>query len=77
MSLQISALQLDEKAQWLEWEQGYCRWRNQVFVIFWITYAAFYLCRVNFFIAIPDIIREYGWSKSQMGVIGTAFFWQQ
>ena len=75
MSLQISALQLDEKAQWLEWEQGYRRWRNQVFVIFWITYAAFYLCRVNFFIAIPDIIREYGWSKSQMGVIGTAFFW--
>ncbi len=65
----------DEKAQWLAWEQGYVRWRNQVFVVFWVTYAAFYLCRVNFSVAIPDIVRQYGWSKSQMGVIGTALFW--
>lgn len=65
----------EERAQWEEWDRGYRRWRNQVFIVLWITYGAFYLCRVNFSIAIPGIIKETGWSRAELGAIGTALFW--
>lgn len=65
----------EERAHWAEWDKGYAYWRNRVFVILWITYGAFYLCRVNFSVAIPDIGKEFGWSKAQLGAIGTALFW--
>jgi len=65
----------EEKAHWAEWDQGYAYWRNRIFIILWITYGAFYLCRVNFSVAIPGIMKEFGWSKAQLGAIGTALFW--
>ena len=70
-----STMTEDEKAHWAEWDRGYSHWRNRVFVILWITYGAFYLCRVNFSVAIPGIIEETGWSKAEVGAIGTALFW--
>jgi MFS transporter, OPA family, glycerol-3-phosphate transporter len=75
MAIDMATLKPEEKAQWLDWEQGFNRWRNQIFIVLWITYGAFYLCRVNFSIAIPGIMKEFGWSKTQLGAIGTALFW--
>lgn len=75
MPIDMSTLKPEEKAQWLDWEKGFNRWRNQVFIVLWITYGAFYLCRVNFSIAIPGIMKETGWSKTELGAIGTALFW--
>ena len=75
MARDYSAMKPEERAQWEEWDKGYNRWRNQVFIVLWITYGAFYLCRVNFSIAIPGIMKEFGWSKTQLGAIGTALFW--
>ena len=40
----------------------------------WITYATFYLCRVNFSIAIPSIMDELGFSKTALGLVGSALF---
>jgi sugar phosphate permease len=73
--MDMSTVKPEERAQWLEWENGFNRWRNQIFIVLWITYGAFYLCRVNFSIAIPGIMKEFGWSKTQLGAIGTALFW--
>jgi len=56
----VSSELLDDKAQWLEWDRGFRHWRNQIFIVFWITYGAFYLCRVNFSVAIPDLTKEFG-----------------
>jgi OPA family glycerol-3-phosphate transporter-like MFS transporter len=75
MAIDMATLKPEEKAQWLDWEKGFNRWRNQIFIVLWITYGAFYLCRVNFSIAIPGIMKEFGWSKTQLGAIGTALFW--
>lgn len=75
MPIDMSTLKPDEKAQWLDWENGFNRWRNQIFIVLWITYGAFYLCRVNFSIAIPGIMKETGWTKTQLGAVGTALFW--
>ncbi len=65
----------EEKSQWAEWDRGYSYWRNRIFSILWITYGSFYLCRQNYAVAIPGIIKEFGWSKAQLGAIGTAMFW--
>jgi hypothetical protein len=46
MAIDMSTLKPEERSQWLEWEQGYNKWRNQIFIVFWITYGALYLCRV-------------------------------
>jgi len=70
-----SALTSEERAQWQEWTKGYGHWRNQIFIVFWITYGAFYLCRVNFSVAIPDMMKEFGWSRSALGAVGTCLFW--
>ena len=70
-----SALTSDDRAQWQEWTKGYGHWRNQIFIVFWITYGAFYLCRVNFSVAIPDMMKEFGWSRSALGAVGTCLFW--
>ncbi len=49
-------------------------WRKRVFISVWITYSTFYLCRVNMSIAIPGIMKEFGYSKTAMGGILTSLF---
>lgn len=49
-------------------------WRKRVFISLWITYASFYLCRVNISIAIPGILEEYSITKTAMGAVLTALF---
>jgi len=49
-------------------------WKKRVFVSLWITYGAFYLCRVNMSVAMPGIMEEFGLSKTSMGMILTAVF---
>jgi OPA family glycerol-3-phosphate transporter-like MFS transporter len=50
------------------------KWRKHILITTWITYASFYLCRVNMSIAIPGIIAEYGISKTEMGGVLSALF---
>lgn len=50
------------------------RWRKEILIITWITYASFYLARVNMSIAIPGITSEYGISKTEIGGVLTALF---
>ena len=46
--------------------------RRQVFVAIFIGYAAYYLVRMNFSLAIPDILREFPqYSKAQLGTAMT------
>jgi OPA family glycerol-3-phosphate transporter-like MFS transporter len=75
MPQEAAAMKPEEKAQWDEWTRGYGYWRNRIFIVLWITYGAFYLCRVNYSVAIPGIMKEFGWSRAEMGAIGTALFW--
>jgi len=50
-------------------------WQSRVFLVLWITYASFYIGRVNFSVALPGIMAEFGWTKADVGAIGTALFW--
>jgi MFS transporter, OPA family, glycerol-3-phosphate transporter len=52
---------------------AYRRYRRNVFIGIFAGYAAYYLVRNNFALAIPDILREYPqYSKAQLGLPLTA-----
>ncbi|MFC6276832.1 phosphoglycerate transporter protein PgtP [Psittacicella hinzii] len=50
----------------------YTRLRWQVFFGVFIGYAAYYLIRKNFSLAIPHLIAEYGYTKAQLGTVSFA-----
>lgn len=50
-------------------------WQKRIFIILWITYASFYLGRVNLSVALPGMMGEFGWTRADVGAIGTALFW--
>ncbi len=49
-------------------------WRKRILLTIWISYAAFYLCRMNMSVALPGIMNEFGFTKTMMGMILTGFF---
>lgn len=49
--------------------------QRRIVTIGWITYAAYYLCRVNISIALPDLQSSLHLTKGQAGLITTGFFW--
>lgn len=50
-------------------------WQRRILITSWLTYASLYLGRVNLAVALPTLQGELGWTKSETGWIGTAFFW--
>ena len=50
------------------------KWQRKILFTTWITYASFYLLRVNMSVAIPGIIEEFGISKTSIGWVLTALF---
>ncbi len=50
------------------------QWQKKMFWMMWITYAAFYLGRVNISVAMPGIAEEFGLTKTSLGGILSALF---
>ena len=50
------------------------KWQKRILFTTWITYASFYLLRVNMSVAIPGIIKEFGISKTAIGGVLSALF---
>ncbi len=55
-------------------EQQYRYWRKRILISVWISYATFYIGRVNMSIAIPLIMEDFGYTKTIMGGVLTALF---
>ena len=55
-------------------KESFKYWRKRILLTTWITYGAFYLCRVNMSIAIPGIMDEFGFTKTMMGGVLSALF---
>ncbi len=49
-------------------------WQVRIFITIWFTYGSFYLCRANMSFALPGLIEEFGFSKTALGLLGTALF---
>jgi len=50
------------------------KWQKKMFWLMWVTYASFYLLRVNISVAMPKIMGEFGLTKTNMGVVLTSLF---
>ena len=50
-------------------------WQRNLVAMAWLSYAAYYLGRVNLSPALPDMEVSLGVSKETLGLLGTAFFW--
>jgi len=48
-------------------------WQRRVFAVGWVTYASYYLTRLNFSAALPGIVEEFRYSKLALGLIGSGF----
>jgi OPA family sugar phosphate sensor protein UhpC-like MFS transporter len=48
-------------------------WQLQIFSLLWTSYASYYLCRVNFAVAQPELLREFGWTSAQVGLIPSVY----
>lgn len=49
-------------------------WQWRIVVMGWFTYASYYLGRVNFSIAIPDLRENLSISSQEIGLLGSGFF---
>jgi len=50
------------------------KWQKKMFWLMWVTYASFYLCRVNISIAMPEIMEEFALTKTNMGLVLSSLF---
>jgi len=48
-------------------------WRHRIFVVTWIAYAGFYLCRKNFSVVMPMLEHDLGFSKLQLANLIAGF----
>jgi len=49
-------------------------WQLRVFWLLWTAYASYYLCRVNFAVAQPAILKEFpSWTAAQIGTIPSTY----
>jgi sugar phosphate permease len=48
-------------------------WRWRIFLLTWLAYAGFYLCRKNFSVAMPLLQRDLGYSEFDFAAIITAY----
>ncbi len=49
-------------------------WQRKMFWLMWVTYASFYLLRVNISIAVPEIMKEFDLTKSDLGLVLSSLF---
>lgn len=54
-------------------ERRIARGQALVFGLLWVGYASYYLCRMNFSIAQPLIMKEFGWDPAQIGLIPSVY----
>lgn len=57
----------------VERPKGLTRWQVQIFATLWAGYASYYLCRMNFSVAQPLIMAEFGWDKDIIGLVPTVY----
>jgi OPA family glycerol-3-phosphate transporter-like MFS transporter len=50
-------------------------WQVRIFGLLWMAYASYYLCRLNFAVAQPSILRDFpDWTEAKIGTIPSVYF---
>ncbi len=55
-------------------EKKIASWQKRIFALLWTSYASYYLCRMNFAAAQPEMLREFtDWTRAQVGMIPSVY----
>ena len=52
----------------------YAHWRLRIFYACFIGYTVFYLCKKNIAVALPGLSAEYGYSNTELGLLGSSLY---
>ncbi len=52
----------------------YTHWRWRIFYACFIGYTVFYLCKKNIAVALPGLSQEYGYSNTELGLLGSSLY---
>ncbi len=52
----------------------YSHWRLRIFYACFIGYTVFYLCKKNIAVALPGLSAEYGYSNTELGLLGSSLY---
>ena len=52
----------------------YAHWRLRIFYACFIGYTIFYLCKKNIAVALPGISGEFGYSMTELGILGSSLY---
>jgi len=55
-------------------QQPVLGWQVRIFLLLWSAYASYYMCRLNFAVAQPEIMKEFPeWTLAQIGTIPSVY----
>lgn len=57
-----------------EVKKMYSHWRLRIFYACFIGYTVFYLCKKNIAVALPGLSAEYGYSNTELGLLGSSLY---
>ncbi len=52
----------------------YAHWRLRMFYACFIGYVVFYLCKKNIAVALPGLSAEYGYTNTELGLLGSSLY---
>ena len=55
-------------------KKSYAHWRLRIFYACFIGYTVFYLCKKNIAVALPGLSTEYGYSNTELGLLGSSLY---
>ena len=55
-------------------DKSYAHWRMRIFYSCFIGYTIFYLCKKNIAVALPGISTEFGYSMTELGILGSSLY---
>ncbi|MFA7659447.1 MAG: MFS transporter [Candidatus Gastranaerophilaceae bacterium] len=57
-----------------EVKKSYAHWRLRIFYSCFIGYTIFYLCKKNIAVALPGLSTEFGYSNTELGLLGSSLY---
>jgi len=55
-------------------DSTYKKWRMRIFYSCFIGYTVFYLCKKNIAVALPGLSAEFGYSNTELGILGSSLY---
>lgn len=55
-------------------KKDYSHWRMRIFYSCFIGYTIFYLCKKNIAVALPGLSAEFGYSNTELGLLGSSLY---